>query len=204
MTAYALLTTNPQAIQWVAQAVPNPFLLPDGSQHYPTAFPWTSADGAYSLVAVPPFVPPTGYVSVGAPSYALVSGVVTETYQTQIIPVVTPAQTAAAKLAAVEAAGLKVTSTSTPAINGTYDVSPTATANFNAVETYVLANGTFPMGSTQTWFVIGAAPVTIPSVGVFKALSSAVAQYVAALQIAAYTQAAGGTATWPPSSVTIA
>src|ERR1035437_2186921 len=72
----------------------------------------TAVKNGYTLVPVTPFVIPTGQVTVGAPTYAFVNGVVTETYATQAAPapvyqcevwqikaVLTPAQTTAVEAA---------------------------------------------------------------------------------------------------------
>jgi hypothetical protein len=194
---YALITNLSQAIIWVVPTMPNPFVIPDGTQVFGASAGWTN--GTYTLVSVPPFVTPNGQVNTGSPIYSVSDGVVTESYATQAAPVI-PSSTYVNALAS----GLAITSTSTPAINGTYDISAGATANLNAVETYILANGTFPLGSTQPWFLLNGTEVVVPSVAVFKEIAAAVAQYVAGLDVENAIAIAGGTPTWPSAAVTIA
>jgi hypothetical protein len=119
-------------------------------------------------------------------------------------PAPTVAQAAQAQFASLIAGGLTITSTATPAINGTYAVDAAAQDNFSATETYVLANGAFPLGATQPWPLLNGALVMIPSIAVFKEVASAAAQFVAAADIALGTAEAGGTPSWPSASATIA
>ena len=108
----ALITNSPQAVVGVFGDVPNPMRLPNGDIVNGATVGWMSQDGAYSLVPVTSFVTPDGQFNVGAPSYAFVAGVVTETCTTQAAPapiytaqvwqlkaVLTPAQTTAVEAA---------------------------------------------------------------------------------------------------------
>jgi len=58
---------------------------------------------------------------------------------------------------------------------------------------------TFPM----TWLQTNGAPVLIPSAAVFLEIAGAVYKFVNAADLAQATAAAGGTPTWPASSVTV-
>ena len=110
-----------------------------------------------------------------------------------------PAMAAAAAIAA----GLTITSTGTPAVNGTYACDATSVSNFNAVETYVLRNSTFPgPASQQAWVTQTGAVVVIPNTTVFNEIATAIANYVALVQLYAYS--GGQTGSLPASSVTIA
>ena len=115
-------------------------------------------------------------------------------------PYTPPAPTPAQQAAAAIAAGITVTSASTPAINGTYACDPETIADINAEITFILVNGTFTgSGSTLTW-PANPSPVVFPSVAVYKAWASAVASYVGALK--AFANGTPGVAL-PPSTVTI-
>ncbi len=112
-------------------------------------------------------------------------------------PVLTLAQQAQAALAA----GLTVTSTGTPALDGLYSVDAAAQQNIQAVQIYIQANGKFP-GSTGTyaWLDKSGAAHVFPSVTEFTAFATAVADYVADLQMIIYT----GTGTLPAATKAIA
>ena len=108
----ALIINSPQTVASIFGDVPNPMRLPNGDIVNGAQVGWTSQDGVYSLVAVTPFITPSGQVNVGAASYTVDGGVVTETYATQAAPA--PIYTAqvwqikavltSAQLTAVEAA----------------------------------------------------------------------------------------------------
>ena len=106
-------------------------------------------------------------------------------------------------LAALEAAlagTIKITSTSYPALNGSYSVGPQAQSNLAAVELYAVANGTFPGGATSyPWLDASGQPHVFPSVTEFKAFASAVANYVAAVTMVEDT----GTGTLPAATASI-
>ena len=112
------------------------------------------------------------------------------------------AAAAQAKYAALIAGGLTITSTGTPAINGTYGTAASDQANFNAVQTYVLTTGTLQQ-TPQPWFLQNGTPVMIPSAAVFREISTAVANFVTNAKVAAAESAAGQSVTWPSSSVSV-
>lgn len=110
---------------------------------------------------------------------------------------------AQASASAAIAGGLTISSTGTPAVNGTYSCDAGSVANFNAVETYVLRNGTFPgPSSTQAWVLLNGSIVSIPNTTVFNEIATAIANYVAQVQIYAYS--GGQSGSLPSASVTIA
>ena len=101
------------------------------------------------------------------------------------------------------AAGLTVTSTSAPNLNGTYAIDPNAIANIIANRLSILADGVQSNGqATMSWADMAG---TFHSFDIahFSAFATAVKQYVAACKMASITQAAGGTPTWPTAFVTI-
>ena len=118
----------------------------------------------------------------GVYSFKTAAGV-SLTLPTTLVPYVVPTPTpnplaaAAAASAAAFAAGLAITSTGTPALNGTF------------------ADGT----GTVVWLDTAGASHTFASVAAFKAFASAVAAYVAAL----FKYAEGTLTTLPPATATI-
>ncbi len=99
----------------------------------------------------------------------------------QIVPYAPPAPTLAEQAAAALAAGLIITSISTPALNGTYSIDESAQARINRVAVYLQINGTFP-GSTNTitWLDISGGKHSFDAAQ-FKALATAIGDYVAGL-----------------------
>lgn len=116
---------------------------------------------------------------------------------------VNPASTAAGKAAAAMAAGLTITCTSTPALDGVYAVDQAAQARINAIETAILKNGAFPgsNGSQIAYPKIDGTLVVFPSTALFSEFATAVANFVADLDL----YAAGATgASLPAAALTIA
>jgi hypothetical protein len=110
----------------------------------------------------------------------------------------TPQQLAAAALAA----GIAITSTGTPALNGTYPLDQDSQNNVNATVAYILLNGTFPEGgTTMPWLLKNGTSVLWPSVTEFKAFATAYANYVA--EIVLYEESGGQSGSLSSSSVTI-
>jgi hypothetical protein len=119
-------------------------------------------------------------------------------YLTYLNPAPTPASVVAVALAA----GLAITSTGTPAIDGTYPLDSITQFEINSVMLFIQTNGDFPGGtSTYPWFDAAGAPHIFPSIAVFKEWATAVANYVAALKLYG---AGAPDATLPQQSVTIA
>jgi hypothetical protein len=147
-------------------------------------------DGVYSFETVlgaPLNVPATlqPYV-VPAPTAALVA-----------------AQALAASVQAAFAAGLTITSTSTPAVNGTYPLDALTQIALGQIEVFIEKNNAFPGSSGTSLVRYDAAGVghIFPSVAVFSEFATAVANYVVDLDL--YAAGAAG-ASLPASSVTIA
>lgn len=97
------------------------------------------------------------------------------------VPPVSPPTLAQQALAAF-AAGVQITSTSTPALDGTYAISGSAQAKIQAVSLFIVVNGKFPGGqSTMAWADAAGAAHTFPNTAEFQVFATAVADYVAAL-----------------------
>jgi hypothetical protein len=193
----ALITNNPQAVVGVFASAPNPLALPNGEQVYGAAVPWTSQDGAYSLVAVTPFSLPAGKETVGSPSYSISGGSVVETYATQTIPAA-PAPTPAEIASAALAAGIAIASTSSPALNAIYSVDPGAQANVTAIVTGISAGEGLPGGnSTFDYLDMSGEPHAFTSAQ-FTTLAAAIRNYVYALDMYGY-----GQGSQPAASATI-
>ena len=125
---------------------------------------------------------------------ALVAGQVGSLYTS---PASAPTNAQAA--AALQARGLTITSTGTPALNAVYAMDQTTIALITSEELYIVANGTFSNGTgTLTW-LYAQPPVTFPNVTSVKTVASTIAQTITAL--ADY--GAGATNTAPSMSVTI-
>lgn len=94
-------------------------------------------------------------------------------------------QAAQQQAQATLAAGLQITSTSTPALNGTYAATPAAQGNINAVVTYIQIHQSFPPsgGSTMVWYDQGGTPHTFPSTAEFLAFATAEADFAASVAL---------------------
>jgi hypothetical protein len=113
------------------------------------------------------------------------------------------AQQLATEIQTVYSAGLTITSTSTPAVNGTYGVKTQDQQTINAVETFVLKNNTFPgsAGTSLSYQDQSGAFHVFPSITVWSEFANAVANYIADLKM--YAAGAAGSSL-PANSVTIA
>ena len=101
--------------------------------------------------------------------------------------------------AALLASGLAITSTSTPALNGTYPCDSNATAEIDAQVSSILLNGVFTNGATSIeWLDVSGAAHAF-SVSNFKAFATAVAAFVTACD-----EGALGLTALPSNAVTIA
>lgn len=144
--------------------------------------------------------------TAGVYSFKTADGVALDTLPTTLVPYVVPTPepvpgaAAGAAAAAAFAAGLAVTSTATPALNGTYPLDPVTQAHIQAEIIAILLNGTFADGTgTVVWLDTANAAHTFGSVAEFKAFASAIAAYVAAL----FKYAQGTLTTLPPATATI-
>lgn len=99
-------------------------------------------------------------------------------------------------------AGLTVTSASAPAINGTYPIDRAAQTNISSVEIFIEKNGAFPgaSGTSLAWYDIAGVAHIFPSVAIFSEFATAIANYVADLDL--YAAGAPGS-TLPTNSIPI-
>lgn len=112
-------------------------------------------------------------------------------------PVPSPAQNAQAAIAA----GLTISSTGTPAIDGTFAIDTATQGKIAAVEVYILKNSVFPGGvTTYPWPVLAGEFVTFPDTTAFQNWATAICDYVSVLNIII----ASNSGTLPSASVTIA
>ncbi len=114
-----------------------------------------------------------------------------------------PAFVAMAAAAALQAGGLTITCTSTPAINGVYAADAAAWASVTAIIAGISTNGTFPMGrASWPWLLADKVTwVTFPSVALFKEFATALEGFVGALTLYA---AGDPGAALPSASATLA
>lgn len=113
------------------------------------------------------------------------------------------AKLAEQRYATAISAGLAITSTGTPALNGTYSVSDSSRADLTAIQTGINAGAGFPGGaSTFPWRDMTGVPHTMTPAQ-FLAVATAIRDYVAGVKLAAAAAAAGQAATWPAATATI-
>ncbi len=148
-------------------------------------------------------VTPDGTIPSGAAECTVAQYLAADDWTTdggQIVAYVPPAPTLAQQAAALIAGGLTITSTGTPALNGTYSTDATAQQNIQAVQIYIQANGKFPGSSgTYPWLDKAGQPHVFPTISEFTAFATAVADFVADLQMIVYT----GAGTLPAATATI-
>jgi hypothetical protein len=110
-----------------------------------------------------------------------------------------------AAAAALLVGGLVLTSTGTPALNGTYPADATSQQKITSEQVYIATTGRFTNGqATRAWLDINGAAHVFPDVAHFTAFAEAVAQFVDAVQAAQAAALAGGTWAAPSNTATIA
>jgi hypothetical protein len=117
-----------------------------------------------------------------------------------VAPIMTPRQQAAAAIAA----GIVVTSNATPDLDGTYPVDPATQVKLNSAITYLMMNNAFPPASATTlpWYDSAGNLHTFTSLATFKAFATALADFVAHIDI--YTSSNGASGSIPSNAITIA
>jgi hypothetical protein len=102
-------------------------------------------------------------------------------------PSPTPVQLAAIAYAAFIAGGIAITSTGTPALNGTYGIDPASCANVAMEAQFITAFALFTTGNTNAlpWQLQSGAIVTFTATAAFMALAKAIGMSVAAAKVAA-------------------
>ena len=106
--------------------------------------------------------------------------VVPYTSQTPYTPPLSAYQVSLNAYNAAIASGLGITSTSTPAINGTYDVSQSGLGNLAAEAQGISAFGQFHTGGTSglMWLLQNGTPVVFPTTAAFMNVAKAAFQAV--------------------------
>ena len=107
---------------------------------------------------------------------------------------IAPTPTLAQAAAALVAAGLTVTSTSTPALNGVYNVQSGVSFGQQDIATeaqFISTFSEFSNGTTTAlvWPLLSGTSVTFTSTAAFLAFAKAVAQFIAAAKLAVATSA---------------
>lgn len=103
-------------------------------------------------------------------------------------------------LALVFARGVVITSTGTPAVNGTYGIDPVNQAKIAFVSSYITLHSAFPNSqSTLTHLDLAGAPHVFPTTTLFQAFATAVADFVTAVD-----EAYIASSSWPSNAKTIA
>lgn len=93
-------------------------------------------------------------------------------------------QTSSQKAEVAIAAGVMLSSASVPELDGAYSVDAAAQAQINAVVTYIMVNNSFPAGaSSLPWPDAGRTLHFFTSIALFKAFATAVADFVATINI---------------------
>jgi len=119
-------------------------------------------------------------------------------------PAPTLAQQSATMLATKMIAGIVLTSTSTPALNGTYALDDVSQGQIYQIGLYANQFGVFPSGGSTLEYPDASGTPHNFTVVEFVAFLKAVSALVSALTTQSGIMAHGGTPSWPSQSVTIA
>lgn len=148
-------------------------------------------------VSESPLEPNDVQTETGQIGWSYVSGV----FSPPPPPTLSPQQIIQNAVVSALAAGITITSTSTPAVNGTYACDGSTTSDINAEITSILLNSTFADGSsTISWPDTSGALHVFPSTDVFKSFATALASYVSNVR----KYAVGVNQSLPSNSITIA
>ena len=132
--------------------------------------------------------------------YNLLIPVMTPKLYAAIIPHLTPSQLFGIKLLL----GLTVTFTSHPDLSGTYALDQSSQFSIMGVVVGINAGTGFPLGQpTLTWMDTTGHPHVFSTPELFTSLAVAMRNYIAALNYTWGVLESGGSAPWPPSTVTI-
>lgn len=185
---------------------------------------WTFLAAALALLATPAF----GCTLPGAGAYQLATGGVLRESDHAFIPadpsnldwqcyqkwlavpnsaLAAPSSAAAqaqSDLAGKLAAGLAITSSAYPALDGTYAIDPATQSQIQATALYIQVNGHFPAAlSSLPWPDLAGANHSFTTTAEFQAFATAAADYVTQINLQAHIEADGGTPSWPSASVSI-
>ncbi|CAG9252426.1 hypothetical protein BDI4_340058 [Burkholderia diffusa] len=159
------------------------------------------------LSAVPHFdpsaPPPNAY---GVPDDAQPGWIVTHAADGSVsfaAPPPTP-PTPVQQYAKAIAMGLAVTSTTTPALNGTYGISEVDAANISAEAQFIALYSEFTNSATTfPWADASGQPHTFPDTATFMAFAKAAAQYVSGCKQTLIALQAGNAASFPSNAITL-
>lgn len=113
------------------------------------------------------------------------------------------AKTAQQGALAAIAAGIVITSTATPALNGTYPIDPATQVKLNSAVTYIMLNNAFPpaLAASMPWYDASGTPHIFTAISDFKHFATAFADFVAHVDI--YASSGGATGSIPSNAITI-
>lgn len=120
-----------------------------------------------------------------------------------VTPTLTDAQQAVANAGAAIAAGVIITSTATPSLNGIYAIDPVTQIKLNSGITYIMVTGAFPPASalSMPWYDTDGAAHIFTKVSDFKNFATALADFIAHVDI--YASSGGLTGSIPSDTITI-
>jgi hypothetical protein len=121
-----------------------------------------------------------------------------------VVPPPTLAQSAQTAYNAAIAAGVAITSTGTPTLNGTYALDQTSLGRITSEQVYITNTSKFTNGqTTRGWLDSSGTPHMFPSITEFTAFAETIALYDDALITALTVGLAGGAwvAPLPPASI---
>ena len=119
-----------------------------------------------------------------------------------IAPYVAPTPTPQQAAMAAIAAGINLTSTGTPALNGAYAVDANAQAQMNGVITYTMLNNAFPNNAAELpWPDMSFMMHAFPTLASFHAFASAAANFVT--QVLVYGNSNAQVGSIPSNNITI-
>lgn len=149
------------------------------------------------------WAPPEGCTAQLAGAGAAIGGTFSNGAFTPPAAPAPPAPTPAQQLTTVLAAGVTITSTGTPAANGTYPLDQDTLDDIVAVSD-AIANGKGFFGlSSVTFATITGTAYTFTDQTLFLNWANAIGGYVAQCKLTARALAAGASASWPSSTLTI-
>jgi hypothetical protein len=157
---------------------------------------------AYYAGPQPASVPNQGVVTVSDLRWAAYYATLTASIQQALpLPTTPLGPTLAQQAASALSAGLAITSTGTPALNGTYACNPAMQQNMASMYNLIQRAGgnAFPGGLTSLPWPVAGGTVTFNSVAEFLAMETAVGDYVMQLNLIITTNSG----TLPPPTTTI-
>lgn len=146
---------------------------------------------------------PTGLTAVPATSVAAIGGTYANGAFSPPAPPAAPTLTPAQQLAVALTAGVTINSTGTSALDGVYPLDQATLDDIVSVSD-AIANGKGFFGMASVTFANAAGSYTFTDTTLFLNWADAVGSYVAQCKLTARALAAGVSASWPATTVTIA